>query len=305
MEQKRQKNQQKNWLMFFGLFWRRIKRWFFLGLVIGLGVVLYRLEHPGLSPFPGPGLEMTVFNVGQGDAILVEVSQRDQILIDGGPDDLILTRLGQAMPLDDRTIELLVLTHPHLDHLTGLISVFERYQVLKVIWPELASFTTEDHLFREAAKKEGSLIEIIKGIKEFKIAGVDFKIVAPLVGDQVKEPNDASLVMKITFGEQDILLMGDLEAGGEEALIRENLPLQSAVLKVGHHGSKSSSTVSFLEKVRPRYALISVGRNSYGHPHAEILRRLAALGSKIFRTDQDGDLIIRTDGQNLTVFNRK
>lgn len=282
---------------------RRLEPVFFFVVLVALGVTFYRTLHPSTAPLVGDVLEVTVFDVGQGDAILVEAGATTQMLIDGGPDDAVLAKLGESMPVGDREIELVVLTHPHLDHFMGLMSVFERYAVHKIMMTDLENPTEEYRAFIEGVRDKKIIIESSE-LRDFAFGNAHVEVLFPR--DDLKlqrgdEPNAASIVLKITKDKKTILLAGDIEATGEEAMVRAGENVRADILKVGHHGSRTSSTSIFLDAVRPRYAVISVGENSYGHPHLDVVHRMAERGIEIFRTDRDGDVFVRTDGTTLEV----
>ena len=247
-------------------------------------------------------LEFYVLDVGQGDAIFIETPSKNQILIDGGPDRSVLKELGEVMPFWDRTIDLVILTHPNLDHVAGLVEVLKNYKVERLIDTEDNYYLAEyEELKKIASEKNIKRLIARRGLKVILDPGVELMVLHPdsLVGG---DPNYNSLIAKLSFGETNFLLTGDAEKGEELKLVANGDDLESEVLKVGHHGSKTSSNPLFLEKVKPQYALISVGRqNRYGHPNNEVLDALAAAGAKIFRTDTDSRLWIHSDGENFTV----
>lgn len=212
------------------------------------------------------------------------------MLIDGGPDRSVLAKLGRRMPVTDRTIEFLVLTHPHADHYSGLIPVLGRYRVRTIIMtraigtsPAFRDFIRaldEEHAATHTARA-GDVIEFEPGIR-FTVLAAD-----ALPTD---DPNDASVVMRMVSPLGSVLFAGDATAAVEDLLLASDAPLRSDILKVGHHGSRYSSSPDFLRAVAPREAVIEVGRNTYGHPSSAALSRLKALGIRVWRTDQDGDI---------------
>lgn len=250
-------------------------------------------------------LEVHFFDVGQGDAILVQVPNGNTILIDGGPSNAILAKLGHALPFWSRTIDLMILTHPHADHLDGLVEVVRRYRVRRVLDSGVLYSTPEFQEWRELLK-QNNVEAIIARRGEIINAGsgVWLDVLTPFEdyeGRSVKNPHDANIVMRLAYASTTILFMGDAEKPIEYRLISETPnALRSDILKVGHHGSKTSSTEDFLRAVSPRLAIISVGRkNRYGHPTQEVLGRLQAPGIKVFRTDLDGDIAIESNGKDF------
>ena len=265
---------------------------------IALGAVFY-LEQPGV-------LEVNFFDVGQGDAIFIETPKKHQILIDGGPSSVILEKLNKEMPFWDRSLDLIILSHPDKDHLTGLLAVLKRYKVENILWTgvikETSGFGEWQDLIEKEKTKEGAKIIIAEAGKKVSASEVILEILNPLEnleGKTVKEVNDTSIVSHLIFGENSFLFSGDISDKVEKRLVLNDLPLKFDVLKVAHHGSKYSSSEIFLEKVSAKIAVICVGKNSYGNPTEEVLTRLEKFGIKVLRTDQDGDIKIFSDGENL------
>lgn len=240
-----------------------------------------------------------VFDVGQGDAIFIDAPDA-QVLIDGGPSDEILEKLSAVMPFWDRTIDLVINTHPHADHVTGLNHVLERY-IVEEVWVSGQDYTTETFAYFQ------SLTDIdAQAVSEgdgFALGGgAQLDVLWPkqeITGERIDDPNAGSVVTLLTFGELDMLLTGDI--GVEEEF--EILDTFDAVdvLKVGHQGSKTSSSMAFLTKADPEIAVISVGQNDYGHPHKSVVDRIESIGSTILRTDQDGDVRILFNDSRVMV----
>lgn len=235
------------------------------------------------------------FDIGQGDAALITTSARQTILIDGGPDRSILRKLGTALPWGDKTIDLVILSHPHADHVTGLTYVLERYQVGHVLMTGAVHTTPEYLRFLELVKKRHVPVTIAQAGQRLAFeGGVNVEVLWPeqsLAGVQVDDLNDTSIVNRVTFGQRSLLFTGDTPAANEAALISSGATLKADILKVAHQGSRTSSTEDFLQAVAPEVAVISVGaKNSYGHPHGEVVERLARLVATVLRTDRDGDI---------------
>lgn len=234
--------------------------------------------------------------------VFIETPSKNQILIDGGPDDSLLSELGEVMPFWDRSIDVVVLTHPNLDHAAGLVAVLKNYKVDYFVdandsyalaeYEELKKISQDKKIKRIIARRQARFV-------------LDKNILMEILWPEkitAEDPNRNSIIAKLSFDEIDFLLTGDAEKGEELILVQRGDNLQSEILKVGHHGSKTSSNPLFLEKVRPEYALISVGRrNRYGHPHSEVLENLSSIGAKIFRTDLDSRIELKTNGQYLTL----
>lgn len=262
-------------------------------------------------------LEVIFFDVGQGDTIFIETPQNQQILIDGGPDFTILEKLAKEMPFYDRTLDLIILTHPEKDHLAGLLEVLKRYKIENILWTGIVRETPEWQEWESLIKKEGAQIKIVKAGQKITFETGESKIIfnifhpfENLEGQKFENSNDTSIVASLVFGDVSFLFTGDITKEVErELVIRENscsnsckfTSLDSEVLKVAHHGSKTSSSQEFLNKVLPRIAVIQVGKNNYGHPTSEVLANLSQFGIEILRTDEKGDIKIFSDGANLKI----
>ncbi len=256
------------------------------------------------AAFQDSFLRVYFLNVGQGDAIFIQAPNGNQALIDGGPDGKIIQELSKIMPFHDRSIDLLILTHPHADHVNGLLEVLKRYDIAQVLenyypyeTPEYAEWNKLKTEAQTAQAQAGQIVDLGLGIKMF--------VVYPdqVGAGQVKNnPNDASVVLKLVYGQNSLLLGGDIEAPVEKKLVATGADLDSDFLKIAHHGSKTSTAEEFLEAVTPELAFIQVGAdNRYGHPHQIVLDRLESLGVKYYRTDINGTIELMLDGQSYFV----
>jgi len=277
---------------------------FVLGLLFFLNVsawlAVYDLNKPQL-------LEVNFFNVGQGEAIFIETPSRHQILIDGGPSSLILEKLAESLPFWDRTIDLIILTHPEHDHLAGLIEVLKRYKIENILWTGIVRDTSEYNEWVKLIKNEGAKIKIAQASQRINLSTYEVNrhidILYPfenLEGQEFENSNNTSIVAKLIFGENSFLFTGDAYQSVEKKLVSRGWGLNSDVLKVGHHGSKTSTSEEFIKQVSPEIAVISVGKdNPYQHPHQETLDTLEKYGIKILRTDKEGDIKIISNGESL------
>lgn len=250
-------------------------------------------------------LKVYFLDVGQGDAIFIEAPNGNQVLIDGGPDNKVLSELGKVMPFYDHNIDLVILTHPHADHLAGLIEVLERYEVENIVEAKEGYNSPAFLAWKEIEKKErANEIEATAGRSIHLGEEIVLNILYPfqsLAGQTVKNPNNSSVVLMLEHKNIRILLTGDIEASVENRLIASDVNLSADILKVSHHGSRTSSTEKFLQDVQPQTAFIEVGRNGYGHPSPEILERLESLGVKYYRSDIDGTKKLISDGEKFMV----
>jgi competence protein ComEC len=270
------------------------------GAIVGIGLV-------SLVAQARPSLRLTVLDIGQGDAILLESSNGGRVLVDGGPDpDLLVRRLDERIPIWDRRIDLVVLTHPHEDHAGGLGGLVPRYRVGRIAETGMASRGAGTRALREAASRLGiSRVRLTQG-DGFRLGDTQVDVlwppleglpsVAPSTGRAI---NDTSIVLALEIGTQRALLTGDLEADRDADLLAvigdDGRPWD--FLKVAHHGSAGASSTALLGRLRPRAATISAGvDNDYGHPAPETLARLEAVGARIWRTDLQGSGAVDFDG---------
>ncbi|MBI2444048.1 MAG: MBL fold metallo-hydrolase [Candidatus Magasanikbacteria bacterium] len=244
------------------------------------------------------------FDIGQGDAALIRFGNGAKMLVDCGPDRKILSKLGATLPWLDRTIDYLVATHPDLDHYGGCVDVLRRYQVKRIIVNGRQK--SYDPYWREwdnAVKAEGAAVIVMASPTVWQIADNTLEFISPdpTLKLAVKEDdnNNYSIVFRLARHGQSFLFTGDAEVPLEQALIAKYCAagcpaLRSDVLKVGHHGSGSSTSAEWLAAVRPRQAVISAGKqNRYGHPSRRVLRRLERSGIVVLRTDTSGDITIK------------
>jgi competence protein ComEC len=253
-------------------------------------------------------LEVNFFDVGQGDAIFIETPTRHQILIDGGPSSKIIEKLVREIPFWDRSIDLIILTHPEKDHITGLLEVLKRYRVENILWTGIVRNIPEYKEWLNLIEKEKANVKIAKAGQKIFCKNCQWKIeifypFESLEGMEFEDSNDTSIVSKLIFGNSSFLFTGDIYKDVEESLALTPFDLNSKILKVAHHGSKTSSSENFLEKVLPEVAIISVGENKYGHPNKETLEILEKYGIRVLRTDREGDIKIISDGKKYEISN--
>ncbi len=249
-------------------------------------------------------LTVSVLDVGQGDAILIETPDGRHVLVDGGASGLVLAqRLGEELPFWERTIDLVALTHPQEDHMAGLIDTLERYDVRQVIASPYRSDSAGYHEWRALIDDQqigyhegtaGDTIDLGNGAM-LRVLGPDGEMLP------TDDANNESLVLKLTWRNVSFLLTGDIEVEAENELLRSGVDLHSTVLKVAHHGSATSSSAAFMQAVGPRLALVSVGANNpYGHPVPSVIQRLGE-ESLVLRTDEHGTIEVSTDGTHVWV----
>lgn len=245
--------------------------------------------------------ELTVafLDIGQGDAIYIETPNGTQVLIDGGRGKQILRALGDVMPLSDRSIDIVIATHPDADHIGGLSDVFERYDIGVFLESGAVNDTNIAKELEKFVLGEG-LIPILarRGMKLSLDENVFLHILFPDRDVSRTDPNDGSIIARLVYGESSFLFTGDASKGVENYLVKlDGVALQSDVLKTGHHGSKTSTSALFISTVTPQYAIISAGKNnSYGHPHQEVLDTLSDFDAQILKTFEEGNIIFTSNG---------
>ena len=258
---------------------------------------------------PDGRAHVIVLDVGQGDAILVTGPTGGRMLVDGGPDpDRLLVALDARVPPWDRRIDLLVLTHPHEDHVAGLPLVLERYRVGQVAEAGMPGRSPGYEALSTILPAHGAASGRLVAGDHLTLDGIALDVIWPdadrvprVASDDGSEVNDASIVLLGTFEGRRFLLMGDAEADVEAELLVRGLPTVD-LLKAGHHGSRTSTTAALVEATHPRVAAVSVGvRNDYGHPSREVLARLAGAGAAVLRTDQVGAIDVALGGAGIEV----
>lgn len=250
-------------------------------------------------------LKLVVMDVGQGDALYIESPTGVQVLVDAGPDNAVLRELGSVMHTLDRSLDAVIATHPDADHVGGLSEVLERYEVGAYIYPGLIKDTkTAEALEKQVDELQLQRVLARRGMILDLGAGAALEILYP-EGDVSYLPsekaNEGGVVARLAYGKFEALLMADVGSGVERRLlVLDKNQLDADVLKVGHHGSRFSSAAEFVRAVSPEVALISVGKNSYGHPTAQALTNLKNAGAEILRTDEKGAVRCVSDGASFS-----
>lgn len=242
-------------------------------------------------------LRVWFFDVGQGDATLIVTPDGHQILIDGGPDRAVLSKLGEVMPPWDRTLDAVVATHPDADHIGGLAAVLDRYEVARVVYNGDDKDTSVADAFNAAREAEpGAVVELGRRGSVLAFGDVTLTELWPAPSAlRDEDTNVASIVYRLDYGDTSVLLMGDATEAVESQVASSAGDVD--VLKAGHHGSATSSSYAFIQAVSPELAVISCGEdNRYGHPHPAVVDRFLELGAAILRTDLDGDILLTSDG---------
>lgn len=251
-----------------------------------------------LTELPSSSMEIYILDVGQGDSILIKTQDEQYILVDGGPDEKALAQLQGIIPFWDRSLDLVILTHPDQDHVGGLPAVLNYYDVQRVAFHSVEHENKAYEEFQNIVQEKGIDRLELRDNDDFRMGCcTDFDILWPYeetnLEDYTDEINDISLSFVLVYKDFQMFFGGDLGAEHEEMIFEEN-SYDLDVLKVGHHGSKSSTSADFLDMITPEIAVISVGEdNRYGHPDSTVLDSLKKRNIRILRTDQEGMIILK------------
>lgn len=248
-------------------------------------------------------LTVAYLDIGQGDAIYIEAPNGNQIIIDGGPNTALMSVLPKVMPYGDKSIDAIIITNPDADHMSGFVPLLEEYDIGFVVEPGTKSDTTTyKNIEQEIEKKNILHILARKGMKIVldKEKNVYFEILFPDRDVSSWERNDGSIVGNLVYGENKFLFMGDATLLTEGIVLAENDLSGTDVLKLGHHGSHTSTGVPLLREARPELGIISAGLNNrYGHPHKDVIGRLSLYEIPYFLTSTEGTIILSSDGKNI------
>lgn len=299
-------------------------------LVVGIlvylqyrGVINWRVSFSTTSVWPvatKPAvqtLQVAFMDIGQGDATLLQFPNGQTMLVDCGPDASILSALGRNLPWNTRTLDYLVITHPHTDHYGGCLDVAAQFKIGHIYVtgfvekPNGLLNNWHEALINEHLQ-DGAIIETLETPHQLAVGSTTLNFLYPdhnlalephIPGEKTIDTNDSSVVLKVSYGTQDILLTGDMETPLEHYLVTKNpTALGAEILKAGHHGSRSSSSDELLAAVKPQAVTISAGKgNSYGHPHQNILYRLAKIGATVWRTDVGGDILATINTSTFSI----
>jgi len=270
-------------------------------IILTIGIWFFAFKTSGQTDY----LKVVFLDVGQGDAIYIEAPNGKQVLIDGGPDAKLLSSLAEVMPFADRSIDMLIATHPDMDHIGGFPLLIDNYKITSIIENGTTSTSQiSSGLEEKILKNKINKIIARRGmhiiLDEKKNIYID--ILFPDRDVSKFESNDASIVGKIVYGENSFMFTGDASLYTENLIEwnEKESTLKSDVLKLGHHGSRTSSSILWLEKISPEVAIISAGKNNrYGHPHQELLDRLSTLHIPFLSTIEKGNIIFESDGVKL------
>lgn len=282
------------------------QRWSWVLVLAGLGAGLIwltgQLQIMGTQPHDGR-LTIHVLDVGQGSATLIETPEGQQILIDGGAGPMILRALSRQLPWYDRTLDMVVATHPDTDHVGGLVDVLRRYRVAHIVWNGQSGDGPAAQTFGDMVDTQTDAVaHLATAGQRWQVgASTTLEVYAPAYRPEQIPTNAGSVVLRVVYGDTSMLLPGDVPKAVERYLVTQySSQLVSTVLQLGHHGSDTSTDPLFLRTVQPSVAVVSAGTgNSYGHPASEVVARVQDYGVPLFNTASDGTITLVSDGQRV------
>ena len=272
----------------------------FVLLIIWFGFLSWQNQTLANS---GDGLLTVAFlDVGQGDAIFIEAPDGVQMLIDGGPDGAVLRELGKQMAVSDRDLDVVLATHSDKDHIGGLVDVLERYEVENILITNNKNDTTVANVFMDKVLEEKATDYVATYGQQLALGASTSLLILSPTGDVTDwESNTASIVAQLRYGDIEFMFTGDAPISIEEYLSRTfGKNLESEVLKLGHHGSRTSSGEIFLDTIKPEYGVVSAGKdNTYGHPHSEVVENLQKRDINMLNTAEEGSIVFKSDGKSV------
>jgi competence protein ComEC len=243
-------------------------------------------------------LKVHYIDVGQGDSILLQYEDKN-MLIDAGPNAATETVVNYLKRAGVKKIDYLVATHPHEDHIGGMDGVIDNFQIGTMYMPKKTATTATFKDVVQAMKRKGIKAKTPVPGEKFSLGDVQCMILAPNSAEY-DNVNNYSIVIKATYGKNSFLFEGDAENLAEKEILDKGFDVRADVLKLGHHGSRTSSSTAYLKKVNPKYVVVSSGKiNDYGHPHKETMDKLKSMGIKLYRTDEDGNIVVTSDGKGI------
>jgi len=273
-------------------------------VIMILSIILIGVYHVN-SSLSTDVLKVSFLDIGQGDSILIEAPNGVQLLVDAGPDGEVVRQLGKVMKFYDHSIDLMLETHEDSDHISGFVDVLDRYEVgEKLVYGTSTKDTeTVEVLENSLLENDVPIRQVAQGDKIILDSknNIYVEVISPFKG-QKGSPNDLSVVLKVVYAETELLLTGDISETIERGLIASyGNQLESDVLKIGHHGSRTSTSDEFLKVVNPKYAVIQVGKeNKYGHPDPDVLERIKGKNIEILRNDEEGTVVLTSDGKEFS-----
>ena len=269
-----------------------------------LNEVLDIVGDNGHSSVAQGNMTVHFIDVGQGDSILIQLPSRQNMLIDAGDNDKGEVVIDYLKKQGVTRIDYLVGTHPHADHIGGMDDVIDEFAIGEIYMPKVTHTTKTYMDVLEAIDKKNLKIKATKTGMTIPLEDVKAEILAPDGEMKSDNLNDYSIVIKLTYGETVFLLQGDAEKKTEANILASGTDIKADVIKLGHHGSSTSSTTKYIEAVDPDYAVITLAKdNKYGHPHKEVMTLMDEKGITVYRTDEDGTIVVISDGEKVS-FNK-
>lgn len=278
-----------------------ISRFWLFAFFLSIGISIF--VYIGWNFFQPKPMMVAFLDVGQGDAIFIETPNGNQILVDGGPGRNALSELGTFMHFSDRHIDMVIATHADADHITGLIPVIEQYSVGAFVDNGMRADTNIDQVLVDLVQEKNIPYVVARRGMRFILDAKEGIFLETLLPEHIEhggDRNSASLVFQLVYGENEVLLTGDAELENEQMLVSEMGTLDSDILKVGHHGSGTSTGLEFLKKVDPEFAVLSYGcDNRYGHPHPTVTKNLATEHVTTLSTCEMGTITMYGNGKDI------
>jgi competence protein ComEC len=277
------------------------KRMTVIAVLLGIAVISW-LPHLQAKQPDCECLTVSFLDVGQGDSILIQTPDGFEMLVDGGPNATVLRELSKERSFFDREIDVVVTTHPDLDHIGGLVDVLKRYKVKTILRTENENDKSAAEAFAGAAQKENAEEILADAGQVIQLgASTTIQIFSPTGDERQWESNTSSIVLRVVYGDTSFMLTGDAPQEIENYLVETyGAQLDSDVLKLGHHGSKTSTSDAWLDTVTPQYAVVSAGLdNKYGHPHQDVMQRVFKRNIQTSHTGTDGTVTFQSDGQTV------
>ena len=274
---------------------------FFLSTLIFITAVYILLNNKNNNPV----MSVSYLYVGQGDSTLIQTTGGNKILIDVGPDGRVLDSLSKELSFFEKDINSIFITHSDADHIGGIIDIIKNFNISNIYVTSIAEETDiYDSLYKELEKEDDIIITKLNGSNEVLIDkkfGITLDILFPIDNYNFKNRNDKSFVMRLIYGDTSFMFSGDTGVDIEKYIVNNSYEsLKGDVLKVGHHGSNTSTGIEFLKAVSPQYGVISSGiDNDFGHPHLEVLKSLENENIEVMRTDELGNITIISDGKSV------
>jgi beta-lactamase superfamily II metal-dependent hydrolase len=277
--------------------------------LLSISILLILTSYIFISAVTTGKLKVTFLDIGQGDAILIQTPSGYEMLVDGGPSRTVVEKIIHELPYLDRTLDVVVETHPDADHITGLIPVLDSFRVSNIVTSPLDGHTGIFDELNDRVTHEGAQVYVAKAGDVIDFGdGVIVYVLYPNKNFQGRDKatNDASVSLLVVYGDESVLLTGDLPSSHEGELISKLLPQGVTIYKAGHHGSKYSSGEQLLSYIRPEYAVISAGKdNKYGHPNPEAVERLRKYSKEVLSTIDHGSITFELDGKGIDVLEEK